>query len=308
MLCATRVRSLISSLIQLRPETFAAHHLAQLARVTDALEPLRTCLVPGSARMAGPPVTTEWLPLRWELFQAETSGRTTCMAFMILQMYRRSIPDTPDTEDPLLIEDALRSNFLYESVFSHSSATLEVTESDVKGEIASGGRSMHLPFHTGKQPLHELRRLVYTARWQREDPVIQLPPGSTHEMTHSVTTGLSVEHSQILAKSLGLAVGGDPAGFQAKLDSQLHEEFGFRLNITAQEERSAKLTLTNQGSDCYRLFALWHVDHRITVHALDTPVRGGLSEGLQPTWAPRGDIQFVAAKEPFITFLDIRHS
>ena len=79
---------------------------------------------------------------------------------MMLQMYRRSISDTPDADDPLFIEDALRSDFLYESVFSHSSAALEVTEPDIKGEITSGGWSLHLPFRTEKQPLHELRRLV----------------------------------------------------------------------------------------------------------------------------------------------------
>ena len=255
-----------------------------------------------------PPVTTEWLPLRWELFRAEMSGRTSCIPFMILQMNRRNISDTPDADDPLFIEDALRSDFLYESVFSHSSAALEVTESDIKGEITSGGWSLHLPFRTEKQPFHELRRLVYAARWQRKDPVVQLPPGATHEMTHSVTTGLSVERSQMLAKSLGLNVGGDTAGLQAKLNSQLQEEFGFKLNISAQEERSTKLTLTNQSSDCYWLFALWHVDHRITVDALDVPVRAGLSEGFRPTWVPRGNVQFVTTNEPFITFMEIRRS
>jgi hypothetical protein len=227
---------------------------------------------------------------------------------MILQTYRRDISDTLNADDPLLIEDALRSDFLYDSVFSHSSAALEVTEPDIKGEITSGGWSLHLPFRTENQPLHELRRLVYSARWQREDPVVQLPPGSTHEMTHSVTTGLSVEHSQMLAKSLGLSVGGDTAGFPARLSSQLQEDFGFRLNITAQKERSTKLTLTNQSSDCYRLFALWHVDHRITVDVLDLPVRRGLSRELRPAWAPRGDVQFVTAGEPFITFTEIRRS
>jgi hypothetical protein len=227
---------------------------------------------------------------------------------MMLQMYRRSISDTPDADDPLFIEDALRSDFLYESVFSHSSAALEITESDIKGEITSGGWSLHLPFRTEKQPLHELRRLVYAARWQREDPVVQLPPGSTHEMTHTVTTGLSVERSQMLARSLGLSVGGDTAGLQAKLNSQLQEDFGFKLNISAQEERSTKLTLTNQSSDCYRLFALWHVDHRITVDALDMPVRRGISGGFRPTWAPRGNAQFVTTNEPFITFMEIRRS
>jgi len=112
----------------------------------------------------------------------------------------------------------------------------------------------------------------------------------------------------MLAKSLGLAVGGETAGFQAKLDSQLQEEFGLKLNITAQEERSTKLTLTNQSNDCYRLFALWHVDYRITVHALDVPVQRGLSEGFRPTWVSRGDINFVTTNEPFITFMEIRRS
>jgi hypothetical protein len=138
--------------------------------------------------------------------------------------------------------------------------------------------------------------------------VVQLPPGSTHEVTHTVTTGLSVERSQMLANSLGLSIGGDTAGIQAKLNSQLQEDFGFKLNVSAQEERSTKLTLTNPSGDCYRLFALWHIDHRITVDALDMPVRRGLSEGFRPTWAPRGNVQFVTTNEPFITFMEIRRS
>lgn len=45
---------------------------------------------------------------------------------------------------------------------------------------------------------NELRRLVHAARWKRQDPVIQLPPASAHEMTYSVITGLSIEHTQTL--------------------------------------------------------------------------------------------------------------
>ena len=87
-------------------------------------------------------------------------------------------------------------------------------------------------------------------------------------MTHSVTTGLSVEHSQKLADSLGLSLGGNLLGIQATLSGQLQQEFGLKLDITSQEQHSTTLTLTNPSDTLCRVFALWHVDQRISVDVL----------------------------------------
>jgi hypothetical protein len=139
--------------------------------------------------------------------------------------------------------------------------------------------------------------------------VIKLAPGSTHEVTHSVTTGLTVERSQTLAKSLGLSAGPNLTGIQAKLSSQMNKEFGLKLDITAQEPESSKLTITNQSDEHYRLFALWHVDQRITVDALDLAVRAPRPSGqVHATWTSRGTVDFMAAHDPFITYAEIHPS
>lgn len=236
-----------------------------------------------------PPVVTEWLPLRWELFEAETSKLTELSAGLVYQLLAYSRAHTAD--DPLLREDALRSDFLWESVF-RGAAT-----------------SVHLWLTADADLSVELRRLVHAVRWQRKDPVTRLPPGSTHEMAHSINTGLSVERSQTLAASLGLSIGAKVAAFQAKISSQLEQQFGFKLDITAQEEKHTKLTLTNQSDNHSRLFALWHVDHRITVDALEAEpawsIKAHSSDGLYTTWTPRGEVEFVTTDEPFVTFMDI---
>jgi len=245
-----------------------------------------------------PPVATDWVPLRWELFDAAASDREAITAYGLFAR--------PEIN---LTEDALSSDSLYERALD-----------PVEMQHAWAGDK-------------ELRRLLHAARWEREDPVIQLPPGSTHEMMHSVTTGLSIEHSQTLASSLGISVGSNLAGLQTKLNSELKQEFGLKLDITVQEERSTKLTLANNSDDHYRLFALWHVYHRLTVDALVVPLhqltvdadgvplyKGFPQElprgrgitispgGLRPAWVPRGAVEFVTSNEPFITYTQINHS
>ena|ERR1039457_238430 len=154
----------------------------------------------------------------------------------------------------------------------------------------------------------ELRRVVHAVRWQRQDPVIQLPPGSTLEVTHSVTTGLTVERSQMLAKSLGLSTGTNAAGVQARLSSQLNREFRLQLDIRAQEEKTRKLTVTNESAAHYRRFALWHVSHRITVDALDVPIHEECSTPCFATWVRRGDVEFVLGAHPFLTYTEVPRS
>lgn len=254
-----------------------------------------------------PPVTTEWLPLRWELFEAESTEFLTLVASHIWTM--NVVPG----HDPRLEEDALRSDFLYETIFNDCWVNYINNRGDViiraygVERLLPSDRKARIRALRGVRYDSELRRLVHAVRWQRQDPVIQLPPGATHEVTHSVTTGLSVEHSLALAKSVGLDVGGKIAGHQTKLNSQLRQEFGFKLAITAREEQTKKLTLTNQSSDQYKLFAMWHVDHRITVDALSVDIIGRPGRP-KPTWNPRSSVEFATTSEPFVTFLSISRS
>ena len=123
-------------------------------------------------------------------------------------------------------------------------------------------------------------------------------------MTHSVTTGLSVEHSQKLADSLGLSLGGNLPGIQATLSKQLQQEFGLKLDITSQEQHSTTLTLTNPSDTLYRVFALWHVDQRISVDALTVSTGRHRSEHM-PAWEPRGSPEFVVDSDPHLTYTEI---
>jgi hypothetical protein len=272
-----------------------------------------------------PPLVTEWLPLRWELFEIETRSLDSYMAYVFFTLHR--------SRDPLLAEDNRPSSLIYEPSFPDCSVIAKIVRRHVDVDIRFSGDSLklqkkRLPFLMDELgpwgrlnealrllpvPSRELRRLVHYVRWRRKDPVTQLPPGSTQEMMHSVTTGLSVERSQELAGSLGLSLGANVTGVQAKLSSQLQQTFGFKLDITAQEEMSTKLTLTNQSNDRYRLFALWHLDHLVTVEALSVPVKsrkftGFSCSGHQASWTRRGSAEFMTSNEPFITFAEIGRS
>jgi hypothetical protein len=153
----------------------------------------------------------------------------------------------------------------------------------------------------------EIRQLVHSVRWWRKDPVTQLPPDATHEMTHTVTTGLSMEHSHTLAESLGLDLGAKAPGLQTKLSYKLQEQFGLKLNITATEEASTKLTLSNQSKDSYRMFALWQVDHRLSVNILKAPVGVNISQDVQLEWRPCNQVEFTSANQPFVTYAEVPH-
>jgi hypothetical protein len=278
-----------------------------------------------------PPVATAWLPLRWELFETDTHNVNSLMAHLFFTLYR--------SRNPLLREDAESPRLIYEPSFLSYSVVAKSSNKYMDVDISYNGDS--LKFHRKRRtvspwgplpnaeealdllpfPSRELRRLIHYVRWRRRDPVTQLPPGSTHELMHSLTTGLSVEHSQELASSLGLSLGAKMIGAQAQLSSQLEQKFAFELGITAQEEMSTKLTLTNQSMDRDRLFALWHIDHLVTVDTLTVPFRawrGGMAptvlgldriyfglscSGDQASWKREAAVEFVTSNEPFITSL-----
>jgi hypothetical protein len=130
-----------------------------------------------------------------------------------------------------------------------------------------------------------------------------------------------------------------------RLSSQVNKEFGLRLEITAQEESTRTLTLVNQSENRYRRFALWHIDHQITVTALDLvgyehldsagykrlensalgssrvkrlALRGidrhfsvessaqpGRTGLLRPIWAPRAEAVFATADAAHVTYVEI---
>jgi hypothetical protein len=255
------------------------------------------------------------VPLRWELFSAETSDWAAFTAYEIVWLSAKR------GNNAILEEDALHSDFLHESVFSRSPISFKYAKNVFALGNSTKGANFTLkidpPERTPVDPFvdslpvpwgNELRRLVYATRWKRKDPVTQLPPGSVHEMTYSVTTGLSIEHSETLAKSLGMSIGGSFTGLETRLNSHLNRELGIKVDVTSQVDRSTKLTLTNTSNDHYRLFALWHVVHKITVDALELPLseHQDYTTELQPKWASRGVIEFVTTNEPFVTFAEIK--
>lgn len=267
---------------------------------------------------AWPSISTDWVALQWELFESAGQVPAACVACDLVQAQRIIAAQHPEiAAKSLITEDPLCDDFLYDAVFSHSSAAVAITRRSVSVEwqirVAAGdkedviqtrkyqrrGRRLAVP----DQP--ELRRVVYSTRWRRQDPVVQLPPGSTHEATHSISTGLTVERSLTLADSLGLGISGGGVGVQARLSSELTRKFGFSLEITAREETQRKLILSNQSDVRYRRFALWHIDHRITVSALEIPAQRELTRGLHAYWSPRADLEFAKPDEPFVTYVDL---
>lgn len=193
---------------------------------------------------AWPPITTDWVVLEWELFESHECRPTTWIARELINAQQEFATNYPGVVPKSLpTESPLGDDFLYRQVFSHSSAAMTIARRSVliewefrikaendedfvqPGRHQRSGRRPALP--EGK----ELRRVVHAARWRRQDPVVQLPPGSTHEVTHSVFTGLTAERCQALAESLGLSIGGDAVGIQARLSSELNQKFAFRLEI-----------------------------------------------------------------------------
>ena len=255
---------------------------------------------------AWPPVATDWVPLSWALFLADPSDRDPdALAATALSELHSQDPESAE-DNPLRTEDVLRDDFLYEAIFDQTGGRVPLGRSRSRVKVTIGLVST-IGISTKPDPLAargELRRLVRSTRWRRNDPVTQLPPGATHEMTHSVTTGLSVEYSQKLADSLGLSLGGNVSGIQARLSSQVQQEFGLSLDITSQEQHSTTLTLTNPSDTRYRVFALWHVDQRISVDALTVWTSRPRSR-LRPAWESRGSLEFVVGSDPYLTNTEI---
>jgi hypothetical protein len=269
-----------------------------------------------------PPPETEWLPLRWELFEQESSDLEAMVASVLFRLTQESISDDVGFKNfctnPSIPDSTLKIG-LSKSQFSFELSRGEANKAEVsKMEVSatrpsffsrgtaqlSDARDMMLRIFSANK---EIRQLAHSVRWRRKDPVTQLPPDATHEMTYTVTTGLSIEHSQALGESLGLNLGGKAPGFQAGLSYKLQEQFGLKLDITTTEETSTKLTLSNQSKDNYRVFALWQVDHQLSVSTLKAPVAINTSQDAQLEWRLCHQVEFTNANQPFITYAEIPH-
>ena len=119
-----------------------------------------------------------------------------------------------------------------------------------------------------------------------------------------------MERSMTLADSLGLTLSSATPGIQAKLSSELQQQFALKLNLTAEESKSDRITLQNNSEDHYRLYALWHKEHLITVTALDAgPFNLILAdEALGPHWRARGSAEFVTEGGPYMTYTEVNRS
>jgi hypothetical protein len=106
----------------------------------------------------------------------------------------------------------------------------------------------------------------YDRFWQREDPVTQLPPGGSSEVTVLLRIGMSEEHASELARSLGVTGAVPHVGISAQLSSKSST----KVTISQAEETSHKITLTNSLDGAYRRFAIWHVVHMISMAAAPT--------------------------------------
>ena len=134
----------------------------------------------------------------------------------------------------------------------------------------------------------EVRQVAYSQTWRRDDPIVQLPPGATHEQSYSMTFGISETQTRELAQSLGLKLG--KAG---GLTRDLSSKFGIATTISEQRSVTDTVTLRNDGTRGYRLYARWFVRHEIIVQRLEMP------EGRDwPTTAPEWQ-EVNGAPEPY---------
>ena len=88
-----------------------------------------------------PPVETEWLPVRWELFEAQAPAAD--FGSIVAHALALAPGGGPLPADaPVLTKDALDDDFLYEEVFAHVSNVM------VKTSIA--GRNIEIVIESGR--------------------------------------------------------------------------------------------------------------------------------------------------------------
>jgi hypothetical protein len=111
-----------------------------------------------------------------------------------------------------------------------------------------------------REPERAVRQLTYSQLWRRDDPIVQLPPGTAQERTYTVTTGIEQSRTRELSRSLGFKTGD-----AVVLSGSVGTKFGLQLTLSAQETHTVTLRLQNPGTEKYRRFARWSVVHRLEV-------------------------------------------
>jgi hypothetical protein len=111
----------------------------------------------------------------------------------------------------------------------------------------------------------EIRRIRHTLFWRRDNPVTQLVPGATRRVKSSTTLGLSSAEAIELSSSLGLH-GGLPN--IVGLNGQISRKLGETINLSFQRQDEEELTLTNDRTGYYKLFAIWHPVQRLDIDFL----------------------------------------
>jgi len=129
----------------------------------------------------------------------------------------------------------------------------------------------------------ETREVVYSLAWQRDDPIVQLPPGATHEQSYSMTCGISETQTRELTRSLGLKL-----GHAGALTGELSSKFGIATTVSEQRSITDTVMLRNEGTQAYRLYARWFVRHELTVQRLETPEEQ-FSQGARRNWGEVSD-------------------
>jgi hypothetical protein len=159
----------------------------------------------------------------------------------------------------------------------------------------------------------EMREVVYSPAWQRDDPIVQLPPGATHEQSYSMTCGISETQTRELTRSLGLKFG--KAGV---LTGELSSKFGIATTVSEQRSITDTVMLRNEGTQAYRLYARWFVRHELTVQRLEIPEEQGSREAMQTRWevpdgtlgspgrSPLCTVSFMSPHTVVLTYAEVR--
>jgi len=266
---------------------------------------------------APPPIVTNWQAKRWELFEvepSETSGLGDLVASALIAVLSERDPGI-DTA----IEGLLRAGDLLDR--ESSAAVFTAVPLPVTAELSHwrDGRPTRIGIQgpdgvLGEANASVLKRVTHSQRWRRNDPIMQLAPGSSLAVTLSDTTGLSIEQSKMLATSLGmsLALGSDKVGVKGGLNSSLQQQLGVKVDFTTQKQEANTVTITN-SSDQSRLYALWHVDYRISVDSLSASLSESHITGqttvvydtIESFWSTDWVAEFTVTSDPHITSITV---
>jgi hypothetical protein len=108
---------------------------------------------------------------------------------------------------------------------------------------------------------------IYSQLWERDDPVTQLPPGASTEVSVALKLGLTEERAQEVTESLGLRVGLGKSALTS-LSRDLSEKSNYKVSLTAEKQVTKRQTLTSAKDGYYRRVAIWYVVNGLAVMAI----------------------------------------